>query len=59
MGFLGPEQMLLKDLAVETNFRSNVMADHGKFSLLAKKACSLPAAASRSEIDRVGDQRRP
>ena len=31
MGFLGPEQMLLKDLAVETDPRSNVKADHGKF----------------------------
>jgi glutamate synthase (NADPH) small chain len=32
MGFLGPEQMLLKDLAVETDPRSNVKAEHGKFS---------------------------
>jgi glutamate synthase (NADPH/NADH) small chain len=32
MGFLGPEQVLLKDLAVETDPRSNVKADHGKFS---------------------------
>jgi glutamate synthase (NADPH/NADH) small chain len=31
MGFLGPEQMLLKDLALETDPRSNVKADHGKF----------------------------
>jgi glutamate synthase (NADPH/NADH) small chain len=31
MGFLGPEQMLLKDLAVETDPRSNVKAEHGKF----------------------------
>ena len=32
MGFLGPEQMLLKDLAVETDPRSNVKAEHGKFT---------------------------
>jgi glutamate synthase (NADPH/NADH) small chain len=32
MGFLGPEQVLLKDLAVETDPRSNVKAEHGKFS---------------------------
>jgi glutamate synthase (NADPH/NADH) small chain len=32
MGFLGPEQVLLKDLAVETDARTNVKADHGKFS---------------------------
>jgi glutamate synthase (NADPH/NADH) small chain len=36
MGFLGPEQMLLKDLAVETDPRSNVKADHGKFSTSLK-----------------------
>jgi glutamate synthase (NADPH/NADH) small chain len=32
MGFLGPEQMLLKDLALETDARSNVKAEHGKFA---------------------------
>jgi glutamate synthase (NADPH/NADH) small chain len=32
MGFLGPEQVLLKDLAIETDPRSNVKAEHGKFS---------------------------
>jgi glutamate synthase (NADPH/NADH) small chain len=32
MGFLGPEQMLLKDLSVETDPRSNVKAEHGKFA---------------------------
>ena len=31
MGFLGPEQALLKDLAVETDPRSNVKAEHGQF----------------------------
>lgn len=36
MGFLGPEQMLLKDLAVDTDLRSNVKADHGKFSTSLK-----------------------
>ena len=36
MGFLGPEQMLLKDLVVETDARSNVKADHGKFSTSLK-----------------------
>jgi glutamate synthase (NADPH/NADH) small chain len=36
MGFLGPEQMLLKDLAVETDARSNVKADHGKFTTSLK-----------------------
>lgn len=32
MGFLGPEQALLKELKVETDPRSNVKADHGKFT---------------------------
>src|ERR1044072_4192788 len=32
MGFLGPEQALLKDLKVEVDARSNVKAEHGKFS---------------------------
>jgi glutamate synthase (NADPH) small chain len=32
MGFLGPEQMLLKDLSLETDVRTNVKADHGKFT---------------------------
>jgi glutamate synthase (NADPH/NADH) small chain len=32
MGFLGPEQMLIKDLALETDPRSNVKAEHGKFT---------------------------
>jgi glutamate synthase (NADPH) small chain len=36
MGFLGPEQMLLKDLAVETDARSNVKAEHGKFATSIK-----------------------
>ncbi|HEY0941294.1 MAG TPA: glutamate synthase subunit beta [Steroidobacter sp.] len=36
MGFLGPEQMLLKDLAVETDARSNVKAEHGKFATSLK-----------------------
>ncbi len=32
MGFLGPEQMLLKDLDLDTDQRSNVKAEHGKFA---------------------------
>jgi glutamate synthase (NADPH/NADH) small chain len=32
MGFLGPEQALLKDLKVETDARSNVKADYGKYA---------------------------
>ena len=31
MGFLGPEQGLLKEMSVETDPRSNVKADYGKF----------------------------
>ncbi len=32
MGFLGPEQALLKEINVETDPRSNVKAEHGKFT---------------------------
>ncbi|HRI82756.1 MAG TPA: glutamate synthase subunit beta [Opitutaceae bacterium] len=32
MGFLGPEQALLKDLKLETDPRSNIKAEHGKFT---------------------------
>jgi glutamate synthase (NADPH/NADH) small chain len=31
MGFLGPEQALLKDLKVDTDARSNVKAEYGKY----------------------------
>ena len=32
MGFLGPEQGLLKDLELETDARSNIKAEHGRFA---------------------------
>jgi glutamate synthase (NADPH/NADH) small chain len=32
MGFLGPEQSLLKELAVECDTRSNVRAEHGRYA---------------------------
>jgi glutamate synthase (NADPH/NADH) small chain len=31
-GFVGPEQKILEDLAVERDPRSNAKADHGKFA---------------------------
>jgi glutamate synthase (NADPH/NADH) small chain len=36
MGFLGPEQPLLKDLGVECDPRSNVLAEHGRFATSLK-----------------------
>jgi glutamate synthase (NADPH/NADH) small chain len=36
MGFLGPEQSLLKDINVETDARSNVKAEHGQFTTSLK-----------------------
>jgi len=36
MGFLGPEQALLKDLGVECDTRSNVRAEHGRFATSLK-----------------------
>jgi glutamate synthase (NADPH/NADH) small chain len=46
MGFLGPEQVLLKDLAVETDARSNVKAEHGKF------ATSIPGVFAAGDCRR-------
>jgi glutamate synthase (NADPH/NADH) small chain len=31
MGFTGPEQPLLKDLGIQTDARSNIVAEHGRF----------------------------
>ncbi len=36
MGFLGPEQALLKDLALETDARSNIKAEHEKYTTSVK-----------------------
>jgi glutamate synthase (NADPH/NADH) small chain len=36
MGFLGPEQGLLKDLKVEVDARSNVLAEYGKYGTSAR-----------------------
>ncbi len=36
MGFLGPEQTILKDLTVETDARSNVKAEHEKYTTSIK-----------------------
>jgi glutamate synthase (NADPH) small chain len=32
MGFTGPEQPLLNELGVQTDARSNIMAEHGRFA---------------------------
>jgi glutamate synthase (NADPH) small chain len=36
MGFTGPEQPLLKELGVQTDARSNIVAEHGKFATNVK-----------------------
>ncbi len=36
MGFLGPEQPLLKDLGVECDARSNVRAEYGRYATSLK-----------------------
>ena len=36
MGFLGPEQALLKEMGIETDARSNIKAEHGKFATSIK-----------------------
>ena len=32
MGFLGPEQSILKDIGLETDARSNMKAEHEKYT---------------------------
>jgi glutamate synthase (NADPH/NADH) small chain len=36
MGFLGPEQMLVKEIGVETDARSNIKAEHEKYTTSLK-----------------------
>jgi glutamate synthase (NADPH/NADH) small chain len=36
MGFLGPEQMLIKEIGVETDARSNIKAEHEKYTTSLK-----------------------
>jgi glutamate synthase (NADPH/NADH) small chain len=36
MGFLGPEQALLRDLGVDCDARSNVKADYGRYATSLK-----------------------
>jgi glutamate synthase (NADPH/NADH) small chain len=36
MGFLGPEQALLRELGVECDARSNVRAEHGRYTTSLK-----------------------
>jgi glutamate synthase (NADPH/NADH) small chain len=46
MGFLGPEQALLKEMAVETDPRSNVKAEYNKY------ATSLPGVFAAGDCRR-------
>ena len=46
MGFLGPEDLLLGQLGVERDERSNVRADYGKF------ATSIPGVYSAGDMRR-------
>jgi glutamate synthase (NADPH/NADH) small chain len=36
MGFTGPEQPLLKELGIQTDTRSNIVAEHGRFATNVK-----------------------
>ena len=40
MGFLGPEQAVLKELGVETDLRSNIKAEHEKYSTNLRGVCA-------------------
>ncbi|MBX3750814.1 MAG: glutamate synthase subunit beta [Opitutaceae bacterium] len=46
MGFLGPEQALLKEINVETDARSNIKAEHGAF------ATSIPGVFAAGDCRR-------
>jgi glutamate synthase (NADPH/NADH) small chain len=46
MGFLSPEQTLLRELAVDTDLRGNVRADHGRF------ATSIPGVFAAGDCRR-------
>jgi glutamate synthase (NADPH/NADH) small chain len=36
MGFTGPEQPLLRELGIDTDVRSNIAAEHGRFATNVK-----------------------
>ena len=58
MGFLGPEQPLLKDLGIQTDARSNIVAEHGRFTTNVKgvfTAGDVRAGASNRVAGAVGD----
>ncbi len=49
MGFLGPEQPLLKQLGVERDARTNVKAEYGQVHDERAKASSPPATAAAAK----------
>ena len=59
MGFLGPEQEIVKQFALETDARSNVKAEHGKFTTNLPGRLRRRRHAPRPVARRLGHQRRP
>jgi NADPH-dependent glutamate synthase beta subunit-like oxidoreductase len=59
MGFLGPEQALLKEINLETDPRSNIKAEHEKYHDQHQGCLRRRRLPPRPEPGRVGDQRRP
>jgi len=53
MGFLGPEQAVLKDLKVETDARSNIKAEFEKYTT-SIKGVSPPATAAAAKASSSG-----
>ena len=49
MGFLGPEQALLKEINVETDVRSNIKAEHDKVSQLPQRRLRCRRLPERAE----------
>ena len=59
MGFLGPEQPLLKALKVERDARRNVKAEYGKYAHQHPGRLRRRRLPPRPEPGRLGHQRRP
>ena len=59
MGFLGPEQPLLEQLAVERDARTNVKAEHEKYATNIRGRLCGRRRPARPKPGRLGLQRRP
>jgi glutamate synthase (NADPH/NADH) small chain len=54
MGFLGPEQLLLDKMGIETTERSNIKAEYGKYSTSIPNVFCCRRLSSGSKFSRLG-----